>query len=886
MGGFSTMQIVKLRCDAMVNPIGFAFDSPRLSWEVASAGRSERQSAYRLQIALDESFAAPLLDERVESDESVNVPLTLALAPRTRYFWRVKIWNGAGEESPWAEPAYFETAKMDEPWRAQWIRSPENEGFPALRRAFQLENKPIRRARAYACGVGLYHLYLNGEKVGDEELTPNFNPYNHYLQYQTYDITSLLRPGENAVGALLGNGYYKGRVSWPNMPRCTCLYGNELALIAELVVDYADGTQQTIVTDETWKAGRSPLLRAEIYDGEVYDARLELPGWNAPGFDDSHWLSTAHAGVDAALLQPRRSVPVRVVEERPAVQVLRTPKGEDVVDFGQNCAGWVRLSLNAPAGVEIRVQYGEMLDKDGNFYRENMRTALAEMVYTTREGEQSYAPLFTFFGFRYIRVTGWPGALSPEQFTQCVVHSDLERTGEFECSDARVNRLFENVIWGQRSNFVDVPTDCPQRDERMGWTGDAQVFAATGCINMLSDAFYRKYLHDVACEQSEVGYVPNVTPNFLKRVGQCHAPTTGWGDVATVVPWMLYLYYGDTVVLEKQYDSMKAWVDYMRAQDKDGSDLYGGFHLGDWLAQDTRNPDSLFGATPTGLLATAYYAYSAEIVSKAAKVLGKEEDARFYASLARRVREAFRREYVSPNGRLTADTQTGPVIALKMDMLDPAHRPRAVRALEERLKIDNFHLTTGFLGTPHLCPILSENGLNEYAYQLLLNTGFPSWLYAVERGATTVWERWNSIREDGSMGEVSMNSFNHYAYGSIAEWMYRYVAGLNPVESEPGFKRSRVAPMPNSMLAYARASIHTQYGLLACGWKLEGDAIEIDIDIPFNTTADILLPDADGVEIWENGSPMYSFSFARGSGHWHYAYKPNRRTIDKRVPKK
>ena len=670
------MQIVKLRCDAMVNPIGFAFDSPRLSWEVASAGRSERQSAYRLQIALDESFAAPLLDERVESDESVNVPLTLALAPRTRYFWRVKIWNGAGEESPWAEPAYFETAKMDEPWRAQWIRSPENEGFPALRRAFQLENKPIRRARAYACGVGLYHLYLNGEKVGDEELTPNFNPYNHYLQYQTYDITPLLHPGENAVGALLGNGYYKGRVSWPNMPRCTCLYGNELALIAELVVDYADGTQQTIVTDETWKAGRSPLLRAEIYDGEVYDARLELPGWNAPGFDDSHWLSAAHAGVDAALLQPRRSVPVRVVEERPAVQVLRTPKGEDVVDFGQNCAGWVRLSLNAPAGVEIRVQYGEMLDKDGNFYRENMRTALAEMVYTTREGEQSYAPLFTFFGFRYIRVTGWPGALSPEQFTQCVVHSDLERTGEFECSDARVNRLFENVIWGQRSNFVDVPTDCPQRDERMGWTGDAQVFCSTAGFHMDCYAFYTKYCRDLYEEQKiDDGRVPHVAPVMVQsklnpdpqflRGGFC-----GWADAGVIVPWMTYLYSGNKKILETAFDGMKDWVEWVHRNEEgqDGLWLEKHFHFGDWLALDGAKSgfdhDYCLGGTDLTFLCSAYYYYSQSLVAKAAGVLGNFGEQALYEARAARTLAAIRQEFFTENGRCAADTQTGLAMSL------------------------------------------------------------------------------------------------------------------------------------------------------------------------------------------------------------------------------
>ena len=825
------MQIVKLRCDAMVNPIGFAFDSPRLSWEVASAGRSERQSAYRLQIALDESFAAPLLDERVESDESVNVPLTLALAPRTRYFWRVKIWNGAGEESPWAEPAYFETAKMDEPWRAQWIRSPENEGFPALRRAFQLENKPIRRARAYACGVGLYHLYLNGEKVGDEELTPNFNPYNHYLQYQTYDITSLLRPGENAVGALLGNGYYKGRVSWPNMPRCTCLYGNELALIAELVVDYADGTQQTIVTDETWKAGRSPLLRAEIYDGEVYDARLELPGWNAPGFDDSHWLSTAHAGVDAALLQPRRSVPVRVVEERPAVQVLRTPKGEDVVDFGQNCAGWVRLSLNAPAGVEIRVQYGEMLDKDGNFYRENMRTALAEMVYTTREGEQSYAPLFTFFGFRYIRVTGWPGALSPEQFTQCVVHSDLERTGEFECSDARVNRLFENVIWGQRSNFVDVPTDCPQRDERMGWMNDATVRFEETPYNFDIGRLFPKVVRDLLDVQDESGAIC------------CTAPFAFGGRPADpvcssflVAGWEAYMHTGNLDILREGYDGFKAWNDYLASRSQQGIVDYS--YYGDWAspAYACEGEDGAKSSeTPGILMSTGYHYFNARLLARMAAALGQEDEATEQNARADAIREAFLAKWWDEeSGKVATGSQACQAFALWLGILPEEGRAKAAKALHDDLVAREYRFTTGNLCTRYMMDALTQWGYLEDAWALITRETYPSWGFMLQNEATTVWERFELKKNPG------MNSHNHPMFGAVGYWFYAYLAGVKPLEA--GWKRVAIHPyMPKNLLS-AQATVETPRGDVSVRWVKRYGQAHLYVQIPCGAQADVTLP--------------------------------------------
>ncbi len=875
------MQIKRLRCDYMDNPVGFDFDRPTLGWTVEAEGTNKRQSAYQLQVVACDDPESLLDTGKVLSDQSNGVRLEMRLEPRTLYCWRVRVWDEGDLPSEYSAFGHFETGRYDEPWGASWIGGEKE--FPQFRRGFAVE-KPVKQARIYASGVGLYCLFLNGRQVGDEVLTPNFNAYDQWLQYQTYDVTEMLQDGNNAIGAWLGNGYYKGRVNWPSIGERRNIYGNKLAVIAELIVQYEDGTEMRLGTDESWKVAKSPFVRAEVYDGEVFDAQAYREDWCQPDFNDSAWEHAVQAPIDMDLLTARRSVPVKVMERLTPKCVIQTPAGETVLDFGQNFAGWVRFSTKAPAGTKIHMQFGEVLDKDGNFYRDNMRTALAEMIYIADGKPASYAPYFTFFGFRYVRVIGWPGPIDPADFTGEVVYSQMDQTGWFECSDSKVNRLFLNALWGQRSNFVDVPTDCPQRDERMGWTGDAQVFCATACMNMECDAFYRKYLFDLAVEQKKVGYVPVVIPNILLGSGFWTMPTTGWGDAATIMPWTLYEYFGDIAVIEAQYDSMKAWVDYMREQDTKGVDRYYGFHLGDWLAQDTKDPDNLFGATPTDLIATAYYAHSAELVAKAAELLGKRKDAAFYGDLAERVRKAFRDEYVSPNGRIIAETQTAQLIALRMNMVLPEQRATVIEHLAERVRLDHVQLTTGFLGTPYLCPVLSENGLNEYAYALLLSTKCPGWLYAVEKGATTIWERWNSVKEDGSFGPVSMNSLNHYAFGSIAEWMYRYAAGISPCEEAPGFKRIKLAPCPNDMLANVKAKIRTQYGDVRSEWEIREGQLFLEFEVPFNTVAEIRLPDAEGVSVLENGMPVQAAVLERGSGIWRYAYTPNGQTVSKRVP--
>ena len=685
------------------------------------------------------------------------------------------------------------------------------------------------------------------------------------------------------MGCWLGNGYYKGRVNWPGIPERRNIYGDRLAFIAEIELTYEDGEKALILTDTSWQIAPSPFDRAEIYDGEVFDARRYDPLWCTPG-GGRGWRNAERVPLSTEKLQARRSLPVKVMEKLPVREVIRTPKGETVFDFGQNFAGWPSFLADLPEGGRLHLQFGEALDKEGNFYRDNMRTALAELIYISGGKPARYRPSFTFFGFRYMKVA--EGSLEAGEVTGEAIHSQMERTGWFTCDNEKVNRLYQNALWSQRGNFIDSPTDCPQRDERMGWTGDAQVFCPTALMNMQAAAFFRKYLYDLKLEQQVSGFVPVVIPNILRHSDAWNRTTAAWADAACLIPWYLYLYYGDLRILEEQYASMKAWVDYVTREGEVEDGIYGGFHLGDWLAQDSKDPDNVFGMTPPELIATAYYAWSSRIVADSAALLGYREDAERYGALSEKVREAFRREFVSPSGRVVADNQTAAVVALHTGMLLPGQRGKAAQRLAHRLREDKLHLTTGFVGTPYLCPALSENGLNEYAYALLLQEGCPSWLYEVNMGATTIWERWNSVREDGNFGPVSMNSLNHYAFGSIVEWLYRYACGLNPLPEAPGYRRALIRPMPNKRLGAAEAKIDSPFGVYGCGWRITGDTITIDVEIPFGGEADILLPDADGARVSENGQAIAypAEGIRRGSGAWRYEYAFTGETIGREVP--
>lgn len=856
------MKISHLRTNHITNPLGFELDQVSLSW-VTEKGESASisQTAAQVEISLDESFEELLFDSGKCSEiDSLGYIPSIELKPRTRYYWRVTVWGDAGDQVT-SEPAWFETAKMDELWQGQWIAPDlDKEIHPLMRKTFHL-SRDVVSARIYLSGVGLYEAEINGKKVGNEVLAPGYHAYDFWLQYQTYDVTNLLTVGDNAIGIQLGNGWYKGRFGFEGGYHE--LYGDQFAAIAEIRMTYADGTDEVIATDTDWKCAPSPVQFSGIYDGELYDANKEETGWLSPNFDDSCWKSVILTQVQTERFQARLNLPIKIMEERKPVELIHTPAGETVLDFGQNMTGWVRFKTRALKGTQLQLHYGEILQND-NFYRDNLRDAKAEHIYISDGSEREVEPHFTFYGFRYVKLTGFESEINLNDFTGCVIYSELEQTGSIETSNPLVNQLFQNALWGQKGNFLDVPTDCPQRDERMGWTGDAQVFAPTASYNMYSPAFYTKYMFDLREEQKRLnGSVPFTVPVVKPKVENGFINGHGssaWGDAATVIPWTLYVSYGDKELLRSQFDTMKDWVDYIKEQDdKSGSKRLWqtGFHFGDWLALDGKDPKSPMGGTDAHYIASAYYCYSATLVSKAAQALGKTDLADQYSTLANEIKEAMMKEYFTPNGRTAIPTQTAMIVALYMDLVPEDFRPRLISDLKAQLREDNMHLRTGFVGTPYFCHVLSKNGANDAAYTLLLNDDYPSWLYAVKLGATTIWERWNSVLPDGSISDTGMNSLNHYAYGSIVQWMYQQMCGIQPVEQAPGFKQIKFLPKPYGKLTYAKASLFSASGKIESGWEIKEDGeLHFNFTVPFNTAATVVLPDASVTDVQINGDRL------------------------------
>jgi alpha-L-rhamnosidase len=889
------VKISHLKTNHIVNPLGFAIQKPTFSWIVEDTDDTV-QTAAQVLVSYDCNFERIIFDSgKVDGINSLAYSPPISLQPRTRYFWKVRVWG----ESEHAESdiAWFETAKMDEPWQAAWITPDweDNRVHPILYRYFELPERAVT-ARAYICGLGLYHLELNGKKAGNEYFTPYCNAYDQWIQYQTFDISDQLTVGQNLISVMLGNGWYKGRYGANG--GTVAFYGDRFALICELHITLENGDELIIITDPSWKAQPSPVIESDIFDGETYDARIPKAVSRS-----ENGSAVKQLALDKSRLEARRSLPVCINEQIKPRAVLHTPAGETVLDMGQNMTGWLRFKTSAPAGTRLHFQFGEVL-QDGSFFRDNLRTAKAEYIYIADGTEAIVDPYFTFFGFRYVKVSGWVGDLSIDDFTGCVVYSQMETTGEIETSNPKVNQLFRNAMWSQKGNFLDIPTDCPQRDERLGWTGDIQVFSGTACFNMDSAAFLAKFAYDLAKEQAKIGgMVPHIVPMANLNKGGSSA----WGDVATILPWNLYEFYGDVAILEAQFDSMRGWVDYIKRIDdtSGGRRLWTeGEHFGDWLALDAPDPSSRKGGTSHDFIASAFYCYSARLVAKAANVLGKAEVAEAYARLSAEIKAAIQKEFFTPTGRLAVPTQTGYLLALFMDLIPDEHRERVQNDLIERIKQDNIHLRTGFVGTPYLCRVLSNIGANDLAYKLLLNEDFPSWLYAVNLGATTIWERWNSLNPDGSIRSpkpnaldpdgssrsAKMNSLNHYAYGSIVEWMFRDMCGLNPTSGEgavTGFRSARIAPKPDKSLQWARALYRSAAGVYESGWHIdEAGLLTIEIVIPFNASAQVVLPDAQLGEISLNGCPLYngeqigdSVELTLGAGRHKFQYPIRERQL-------
>jgi alpha-L-rhamnosidase len=849
-------QVKKLRCEYMDNPIGIGVTEPRISWQLHSDQRGVMQSAYHIEVAKDIEFNIRIWDSgKVESEQSVHVELQgLVVESCIRYYYRVQAWDEKGAASGWSEPAYWEMGLLTaEEWKADWIIAPtglfeeESEQCPLLRSTFEVQGK-VKSARIYATSLGLYELELNGVRVGDSYFTPGWTSYQTRLQVQTYDVTDLIASGSNAVCAALGNGWYKGNIGWREK---NSIYGEQIALLLQIHITYEDGTTSTIVTDRSWRASGSPILMSEIYHGETYDARLEQDGWSTAGFTDTDWSPVEILDYSKEQLVAQENEPVRKIEELKPISLITTPKGEIVIDMGQNMIGWVKFAVRGQSGQEVQLLHAEVLDQEGNFYIENLRSAKQTIRYILKgDVQEVFEPHFTFQGFRYVQLIGFEEPISLDDFTGIVLHSDMEQTGQFECSEPLVNQLQHNILWGQKGNFLDVPTDCPQRDERLGWTGDAQMFINTASYLMNVAPFFSKWLKDLKADQYDNGGVPFVIPHVLKEKDHSSA---AWGDAAVICPWTIYQAYGDKRVLDVQFESMKAWVEYIRSQGEQEYLWNTGFHFGDWLGLDAK-PDSYVGATDRDFIATAFYAYSTQLLAKSAKILGKTADFETYQELYGNIKLAFQEEFVTPTGRLSVPTQTANVLALMFGLLDGAAKERAVRKLMQLLEENKFHLTTGFVGTPYLNLVLSRFGQNEAAYKLLFQQDYPSWLYQVTKGATTIWEHWDGIKEDGSFWSKHMNSFNHYAYGAIGDWLYRCVAGIDTTEEQPGYKNISISPQPGSGLTWAKGQLESMYGLIASQWQLSEEGLmTMLVKIPPNTTASVHLPGAKESDVLEGG---------------------------------
>ncbi|MGW3567521.1 glycoside hydrolase family 78 protein [Streptomyces sp. NPDC000941] len=849
-----------VRFEHVRDALGIGTGRPRLSWTTLTDAEDWYQTAYEIELT-----AAGTAVVTVDSAESVLVPWPFEpLTARGRATVRVRVTGSDGAVSPWSEPAAVETGLLaPEDWSAVFVTpdwdedAQSDQPSPLLRHEFELRG-PVRSARLYATALGVYEAELNGSRIGDHVLAPGWTAYDKRLRYQTHDVTTLLRPGRNAFGAVLGDGWFRGRIGFDGKTRA--IYGDRLAFLAQLDVEYEDGTAQRVVTDGSWRAATGPVVSSGLYDGEAYDARLERTGWSEPGHDASGWHGVRVLERDLTTLVAPDGPPVRRVEEITPVAVATSPSGTTILDFGQNLVGRLRLTVSGEAGRRVTLRHAEVLE-DGELCTRPLRTAAATDTYTLRgQGTEIYEPRFTFHGFRYAEVTGAPDDFDPATaVTAVVLHFDLTRTGHFSCSDELVNRLHENVVWGMRGNFLDVPTDCPQRDERLGWTGDIQVFSPTASFLYDSAGFVGSWLADLAAEQGENGVVPFVVP---KVVPGADTPTAAWGDAATVVPWVLYERYGDTGILAAQYDSMRGWVDHVASLA--GEDLLwdSGFQFGDWLdpTAPAGRPDA--AATPGELIATAYFFRSADIVARTAEVLGRTEDAERYPALADEIRAAFRAEYVTGAGRMMSDAPTAYALALCFGLLDAgAQRGRAGDRLAQLVRGNGYKIATGFVGTPLICDALTRTGHADTAYRLLLQRECPSWLYPVTMGATTIWERWDSLLPDGTVNPSGMTSFNHYALGAVADWLHRTVAGLAP--AEPGYRRLRVAPRPGGGLTHAEARLHTPYGTAEVSWTLSDGELTVQALIPPNTTAEVMLP--DGGDVVEVGSGRHTWTAPFGA---------------------
>lgn len=855
------------------NPLGIGTDDISFAWALSAGARGAVQSAYRIRVGTTEGSNDLWDSGRVASDQQVDIglPANLHLAPATRYYWQVKVWNGDGVASGWSSPAWFETGLLSPAdWSdAKWIAH-ATPAHPLLRGEVQL-TKEVRSARVHASARGLYRLSINSQIVGDQYLAPGWTDYSQRIQAQTYDVTSLLRKGANVLGAALGDGWYRGKVGlgWRGV------YGDTLAFVAKLHVAYADGSTASFVTDDGWRSAEGPYVQTDLQDGESYDARLEQPGWDRPGFDASKWTPVAVVTDDVTKLVPQPDEPVRATEILTALTRTMPAPGEYVYDLGQNMVGVARLRLNGKKGQTVRIRYAEELyrsgERRGRLYTENFRSAKVTDTYTfARDEAVTYQPTFTQHGFRYIGITGLDAPPEAKDVQGVVLGSDLANIGDLRLSHAMVDQLVRNIRWGQRGNFVSIPTDTPARDERLGWTGDISVFAPTASRYQDTRAFLSKWMDDVRDSQRADGNIPAVVPqprNEFEETG------VGWSDAFITVPHAVWRATGDTRIVRRNWAAMRRFYGFIHdSATSDGNLLEEG--RSSWFSGDWLNLEEVDRLEEHRVIATAYFAENTRMMAEMAAAIGETREAAEWEALVPRIRDAFVAAYHLPDGSIHTGTQTVYAMALGMSLIaDRQQREQTAARFVEKLVADDYHLRTGFLGTPWLLPALSSIGRNELAMRLLLNEDYPSWGFEIRMGATTMWERWNTIGADGEFGPVDMNSFNHYAYGAVGDWMFQHLGGLQILE--PGYRKSRIAPLiGQGGLSHARCSIQTPYGLLASEWKVDQDALTLAVTVPVNTRAEVVIPATDAEAVREGTASATSAPGVKES-----AFKDGRLTL-------
>ncbi|MFD3275883.1 family 78 glycoside hydrolase catalytic domain [Aquirufa echingensis] len=865
---FGQISIQRVLVENQVNPHGIGSLVPRFSWKLASIQRNVTQKAYSIQVK--EGSQIVWNSGKVSSNQSIFVPYAgAALKSNQAYQVAVQVWDQSDKASVVFKSSFATAFLNSSDWKAKWISSgiaadTVDGRIPLFKKSF-VASKKVKQARLFITARGLYEASINGKRIGDAYLTPGWTSYNKHLQYQVYDLTSDIKNGLNELDVLLGSGWYRTRIAWENNKN---FYGAQTALLSQLEITYADGSTETIASDASWKATLSSILASEIYDGEKQDLRIK-PVQGTPVVETSASFDVLRAQINE---------PIRKQEQVAVKKVLRTNSGKVILDFGQNIVGWVKFRAKGQVGQQVKFYHVEMLDKFGEPYFANLRSAKAQASYVLSGMPEIIEPHFTFFGFRYVQVEGYD--VKPEDFTAIALHSNMESTGSFETSNPLLNQLQSNIRWGQKGNFLDVPTDCPQRDERLGWTGDAEVFSRTAAFNFNVNQFFAKWLKDVQADQAPNGAVPFVIPDVLTRttIGKenTQSGAAGWSDASIIIPYNVYTSYGDKQVLENQYASMKAYLNYVRGAAK--NDLWNtGFQFADWLSYRVDDSKGMIGqksaVTDNYLVAQCFYAYNTQLMIKAARILGETEDYKEWERLLDRIKLQFQKEFMTANGRLISETQTAYILALQFDMIPSSLREAALARLVSNIEGYKYHLTTGFLGTPFLNPVLTRFGRSDVAFKLLLQDTYPSWLYPIKaHGATTIWERWDSMKPDSTFQDPGMTSFNHYAYGAVGDWMYRTIGGIDTEEFDgAGYKQSVIKPELGGGLSFAKTSLETPYGKISSDWRLDSGVFRLQVEVPVNTSASVILPafgqnrrTLDGVEISGDrvrlGSGTYLFT--------------------------